>query len=618
MCGIVGYVGSRMAASILLDGLAHLEYRGYDSAGIAVAGSGGSVIVRKAAGKLSALVESLNGELPVGSSGIGHTRWATHGGPTFENAHPHTDCAGSVVIVHNGIVENYLELKEELLGSGHTFGSETDTEVMSHLIELHLAAGESFEEAVRLTAGRVKGAQALVAMEAADPTRLVAFRMGNAGGITVGYGEGEMYLASDLPALLSHTSNVAFLSPGELVTVDRDGAHYRSINGNGNGGVFEKRPERAPYDSVAIAKGGYRHFMLKEIMEQPEVISKPLGGRLSFNPSDVNLEGFPFTDAEAREINRVVLTGMGTSLHASQVGRFYMEGLAGLSAETDNASELRYREPIMDERTLVVSVGQSGETVDTLGAMETAARLNARQITVCNVEGSQATRMAHGTVTIGVGPEICVASTKCMTGAMVSLYLLACYLGRARGTLDDNSLGAALQELTSVPRLMGQALLQAPHIEEIAGRFFRYDNFLFLGRGINMPMAMEGALKLKEVSYIHAEGYAAGEMKHGPISLIDENVPVLAIALRDQLYDKMRANIEEVKARGGTVIAVISEGDEELASKVDEAIEIPDVPYLLAPMVSAIPLQLFAYYVAVRRGCDVDQPRNLAKTVTVE
>ena len=620
MCGIVGYVGSRMAASILLDGLAHLEYRGYDSAGIAVAGSGGSVIVRKAAGKLSALVESLKGELPDGSSGIGHTRWATHGGPTFENAHPHTDCAGNVVIVHNGIVENYLELKEELLNSGHAFESETDTEVMSHLIESHLAAGESFEEAVRLTACRVRGAQALVAMEAADPTRLVAFRMGNAGGITVGYGKGEMYLASDLPALLSYTNDVAFLSPGELVTVDRDGARYRSIGGgeDGDGGVFEKRPQRAPYDSVAIAKGGYRHFMLKEIMEQPEVISKPLGGRLSFNPSDVKLEGFPFTDAEVREINRVVLTGMGTSLHASQVGRFYMEALAGIPAETDNASELRYRAPIMDERTLVVSVGQSGETVDTLGAMEMAARLKARQITVCNVEGSQATRMAHGTVTIGVGPEICVASTKCLTGALVSLYLLACYLGKARGTLGGDKLEAALQELTSVPRLMGQALLQAPHIEEIAGRFFRYDNFLYLGRGINMPMAMEGALKLKEVSYIHAEGYAAGEMKHGPISLIDENVPVLAIALRDQLYDKMCSNIAEVKARGGTVIAMISEGDEELASKVDEVIEVPDVPYLLAPVVSAIPLQLFAYYVAVRRGCDVDQPRNLAKTVTVE
>ena len=618
MCGIVGYVGSQRAASILLEGLAHLEYRGYDSAGIAVAGPGGSLTIRKAPGKLSALVESMNGDLLDGSSGIGHTRWATHGGPTLENAHPHADCAGSVVIVHNGIVENYLELKEELLDSGHTFASETDTEVMSHLIEQHLAAGHGFEEAVRLTACRVRGAQALVAMQAADPTKLVAFRLGNAGGITVGYGKGEMYLASDLPALLSHTNEVAYLAPGELVTVDRDGASYRSIEGDGGGGVVEKIPQRALYDSVAIAKGGYRHFMLKEIMEQPEVISKPLGGRLSFDPGDVKLEEFPFTDSEVKEIDRVVLTGMGTSLHASQVGRFYMEGLAGITSEADNASELRYREPIMDKRTLLVSVGQSGETVDTLGAMEMAARLGARQITVCNVEGSQATRMAHGTVTIGVGPEICVASTKCMTGALVSLYLLACYLGKARGTLDGSGLEAALQELTSVPRLMGQALLQAPHIEEIAGRFFRYDNFLYLGRGINMPMAMEGALKLKEVSYIHAEGYAAGEMKHGPISLIDENVPVLAIALRDQLYDKMRANIEEVKARGGTVIAVVTEGDEELASRVDEVIEIPEVSYLLSPMVSAIPLQLFAYYVAVRRGCDVDQPRNLAKTVTVE
>ncbi|MFH1140207.1 MAG: glutamine--fructose-6-phosphate transaminase (isomerizing) [Chloroflexota bacterium] len=634
MCGIVGYVGHQMAAPILLDGLARLEYRGYDSAGIAVLDNDGHLAVCKTPGKLMALVESLNSQLPPGTSGIGHTRWATHGRPNTANAHPHLDCGRQVAVVHNGIVENYLELKAELQQNGHAFNSETDSEVIAHLIESFMATGAYFEDAVRKVAQLLRGAQAVVAMRSQEPGHLVAFRSGNAGGITVGYGEGEMFLASDLPALLPNTARVAFLAPGEIVSVRCEGARYHSFAGE----EIAKTPRRAPYDAVAIAKGGYRHFMLKEIMEQPEVIRRTLAGRISFNPPDVRLEGFPFTNAEIQDIHRVLLTGMGTSLHACQVGRLFMEALAGLPAEADNASELRYRNPIIDQHTLLVSVGQSGETADTLGAMETAAKSQARQITICNVEGSQATRMAHGTVSIGVGPEIGVASTKSLTGSLAALYLLAAflgkarreagkarnlgflaaYLGKARRVIDTPRLETLLQDLTAMPRLMGQALEQDKHIEEIARKYFRYEHFLYLARGINTPVAMEGALKLKEVSYIHAEGYAAGEMKHGPIALIDKNMPVVVIAPRDHLYDKMRGNIAEVKARGGTVIALITQGDRELASMVDDIIEIPESPYLLSPLISVVPLQLLAYHIAVLRGCDVDQPRNLAKTVTVE
>ncbi|MBI4312496.1 MAG: glutamine--fructose-6-phosphate transaminase (isomerizing) [Chloroflexi bacterium] len=614
MCGIVGYIGGKQAAPILIDGLARLEYRGYDSAGIAVIEPGSALIVRKAPGKLSALVDSLKGATPEGFSGIGHTRWATHGSPTEANAHPHTDCSQQVVVVHNGIVENYLALKEDLQKQGHPFASETDTEVIPHLIESYMTEGVGFEEAVRLTAQRIQGAQAVVALHVKDKGRLVAFRLGNAGGITVGYGNGEMFLASDLPALLPYTSQVAFLAPGEMVTIDAADARFRSIKGP----AIRKYPQAAPYDSVAIAKEGFRHFMLKEIMEQPSMVHRAIGGKVSFEPADVHLPGFPFTDPQVREINRVVLTGMGTSLYACMVGRTYMEHIAGIPAEADNASELRYRGPILDDRTLVVSVSQSGETADTLAAMEEAARQGAKQITICNVEGSQSTRMAHGTVFIGVGPEIGVASTKCLTGALAALYLLAVRLGKARGFLNQGRVESLLNDLASVPRLIGQALEQEHLCERLSQKYGDAFNFLFLGRGINMPIAMEGALKLKEVSYIHAEGYPAGEMKHGPIALIDKSMPTVALAPSDALHDKMRSNIEEVKARGGKVIAVVTQGQHDLADIADDLIEVPLSPYLVSPMVHVAPLQLLAYYFAIKRGCDVDQPRNLAKTVTVE
>ena len=614
MCGIMGYIGSKEAAPILLQGLERLEYRGYDSAGIAVVNGEGLVAVHKATGKLSALVESLNGSLPLGAVGIGHTRWATHGSPNEVNAHPHGDCNRDVVIVHNGIVENYLSLKQQLQEDGHRFSSQTDTEVIAHLVESFMAEGASLEEAVASSARAIKGAQAVVAMLASQPDRLVAFRLGNAGGITVGYGEGDMYLASDLPALLPYTSRVVYLGPGELAEIWPDRVHYRSLDN----GAVERLPQQAPYDNMALAKGGFKHFMLKEIMEQPQALLQTLSGRVSFDPPQVMLEGFPFSNSEIADLNRVVLTGMGTSLLAAQVGRHYIEKLAGLPAEADNASELRYRDPVIDKRTLVVSVSQSGETVDTLAAIEEAARKNARQISVCNVDSSQATRIVDGTVNIGVGPEIGVATTKCFTGSIAALYLLAAYLGRARQAIDDEMLSKLLQDLSTIPRLMGQALEQEKHIEKLAQKLHKYENFLYLGRGLNMPVALEGALKLKEVSYIHAEGYPAGEMKHGPIALIDENMPVVVIAPHDGLYDKMRGNVEEIKARGGRIVALVSEGDKELAALADEVIEIPQTPELLTPIVSAAPLQMLAYHVAVRRGCDVDQPRNLAKTVTVE
>ena len=614
MCGIVGYIGDRPAAPVLLEGLASLEYRGYDSAGVALLDPSREIVVRKTPGKLGALIESLEGVMPQGTSGIGHTRWATHGRPNLANAHPHLDCRGKVAIVHNGIVENYRELREELRGRGHRFESETDSEVIAHLIEAHLETGAPLIAAVRKTAQMLQGASAVVAMGAQDPEGFVAFRLGNAGGITVGYGKGEMLAASDLPTMLPHAKRVVFLAPGEMAWLSKSGATYESLEGE----AIKKVPRSVPFDAVSVAKGGYKHFMLKEIMEQPEAVTHALRDSVTFDPPDIALKDIDLTPAELSQVDRVVLMGMGTSMHAAQAGRFMVEGLARLPAEADNASEFRYRAPVLGPHTLVVSVGQSGESADTLGAMEEAARQQVRQVTVCNVEGSQATRMADGTIYIGVGPEIAVASTKCLTGSMLGLYLLALYLGKVRGAIEKTGMATLLEELVTVPRLIGEALEQSGQIEELAQRFFRYNHFLFLGRGINTSTAMEGALKLKEVSYIHAEGYAAGEMKHGPIALIDETMPVVAIAPRDDLYGKMVSNIEEVKARGGTVIGLLTQGDAELREKVDHVIEIPETPPLLTPIVAVVPLQLLAYHIAVRRGCDVDQPRNLAKTVTVE
>ena len=614
MCGIMGYVGLRPAAPLLLEGLGRLEYRGYDSAGIAILDDTGDLHVSKRVGKLNELVLSLEGQAPPGHLGIGHTRWATHGRPSQDNAHPQQDCAGDIVVIHNGIVENYLTLKRDLQGAGHRFTSETDTEVIPHLIESHLAEGEDLVTAVRRTIAQIEGAHAIVVMSRREPGALVAARVGNAGGVTVGYGQDEMFVASDLPALLPHTRRVVFLADREVALVRRSGADYWSAAGE----VLALEPQTLPYDPVTAAKGVYKHFMLKEIMEQPEAVLDTIRGRVQFEPPAVELEEVPFSDQDLRSLKRAALIGMGTSLHAAMVGRHYFEHIAGLPAEVDNSSEFRYRDPLVGPDTLVVSTGQSGETVDTLAAMAEAGSKGARQVTICNVVGSQATRVAEGVVLTRCGLEIAVASTKTFTSAIAALYLLACYLGRRRGNLDDLQLAGLLDPLARIPHLVGEVLKQDAEFERLAHLFFRQQNFLFLARGIQYPVAMEGALKLKEVSYIHAEGYPAGEMKHGPIALIDQSMPVVAIAVRDGLYDKMLANIEQVKARDGVVIALATEGDTEIAGKVDHVIYLPQTSPLLMPILAAVPLQLLAYHIALRRGCDVDQPRNLAKTVTVE
>ena len=614
MCGIIGYTGCKEAAPILLDGLANLEYRGYDSAGISVIAPDGGVDVRKSSGKLESLVLSLQGALPAGSAGIGHTRWATHGEANASNAHPLLDCGGEVVVVHNGIVENYLELKDELAAQGHAFVSETDSEVIPHLIEGFLGQGATTEEAVRLAALRLTGAHAVVVMCKRDPGKLIAFRVRNAGGILVGYGGGEMLLASDLPAVIPHTREVAFLSAGEMVSLTSESAAYCSLDGS----ALEKTPQHLSYDAASVAKSGFSHFMLKEIVEQPQATIATLRGRVSLDPGGVDLEELGLADSDIQGISRVIFVAMGTSYNAALVARHMMEQLSGLPSEAEIASEFRYRNPILDSRTLVVSIGQSGETADTLSAMEEASRKGARLITVCNSEGSQATRLAEGCIYLRAGPEIGVASTKTFTCSLEALYLLAAYIGSRRGFLSESETGSALRELVKLPDLLSELVARQEPYVALAERFHKKPNFLYMGRGPNHAIALEGALKLKEIAYVHAEGCSAGEMKHGPIALIDEGMPVVAIAPRDDLRDKMLNSIFEVKARGATVIALATEGDEEIAGIADHVLYIPPASPLLTPALASVPLQLLAYHIAVKRGCEIDQPRNLAKSVTVE
>ena len=614
MCGIIGYTGTQEAAPILLDGLTRLEYRGYDSAGIAVMGADGSLTVGKAQGKLSVLNAALANGLPEGTVGIGHTRWATHGQVTDSNAHPHTDCGNSVAVVHNGIVENYLELREELEVAGHVFSSQTDSECIPHLVETFLRAGMSLEDAARATARRVKGAHAVAVATSGEPGKLVAFRLGNAGGIVVGHGKNEMFLASDLTALIPHTRQVTYLAGGELVSTTSTQSRFSDLDGSS----IAKRAIQVPHDAVAASKDEYKHFMLKEIHEQPEAVLDTLRGRVFFETGSVVMDDLPLTDAQIQAIDRVVLLGMGTSRHAAMVGRAWIESLARISAEVDNSSEFRYRDPVLNKGTLVVSVCQSGETADTLAAMEQAASKGAPQVTLCNSEGAQTTRLADGTILIRAGLEVGVAASKTFVCSLTALFLLALYLGVKRGVLQESRKAELVNELARLPELLGELVADERKHELLSHKYSKYSNFLYLGRGINHPLAMEGALKLKEISYIHAEGYPAGEMKHGPISLIDENMPVIALIPKDDLYEKMLSNVNEVKARGGTVIAFATEGDSAIAEAADDGVYVPDTSPLLTPILMAVPLQLFAYHVAVRRGCDVDQPRNLAKSVTVE
>ncbi len=615
MCGIIAYTGTRPAGPIVLEGLRRLEYRGYDSAGIALADAQHGLYVERVVGSPDDLARHIEGAMPPATAGIGHTRWATHGEPSERNAHPHVDPSGRIAVVHNGIVENFEALRERVSANGGAFASDTDTEVLAHLIAEEVDRGADLLDAMRAVVAQARGAYSLVAISRDEPGRIVATKAGYAGGIVIGYGDGEHLLASDLTVLLPHTRRMSFLEPGEFVDLRPDTVAFVDAEGM----TIEKSIEEQPYDPIAAVKGRFKHFMLKEIHEQPDTVLDALRGRYLLNPARVDLsDGIPFDEARVRDFRRVVLIGMGTSMNAAMVGRHYIERFARIPAELDNSAEFRYRQPVLDEHTLVISVAQSGETVDTLAAMDEARRAGCAQITLCNNPGAQTTRVANGTIYMRAGPEIAVASTKTMAASMLLLHGVALHLGRVRGVLDEQTARQQVEAALHLPVAISEALELAPRIEEIAGRYAKFDNFLYLGRGLGYPMAMEGALKLKEVSYIHAEGYAAGEMKHGPIALIDANMPTVAIALRDEVFEKMRSNIEQVRARKGEVIAIVSHGDRSLEGTASEIIELPEIDPMLSPLVSVVVVQLLSYYIAVSRGADVDQPRNLAKTVTVE
>jgi glucosamine--fructose-6-phosphate aminotransferase (isomerizing) len=612
MCGIVGYVGDRSAVGIIVDGLKRLEYRGYDSAGVAVL-DGEGLHVRRAAGRIKAL-ETILRERPVtGTIGIGHTRWATHGRPSEDNAHPHTDCDGALVVVHNGILENYLEIKERLVAEGHRFRSETDTEVLAHLVEHHLRETGRLDRAVKRSLAEVTGSYAVGVVARAAPDRLVAAKQG-AGSVVVGLGRGEMFIASDIPAILSHTRDVVILEDGEVAVVTADGVELSTLEDE----PVQREPTRILWDPIMAEKGGYRHFMLKEMYEQPRAITDTFRGRIAPEAGTVVLPDVNLDPATVRAIQRVVFVACGTAYYASLLGRTMVERLAGLPAEVDLGSEFRYRDAIVGPETLVVAVSQSGETADTLGAIKAARLKGCPILAITNVVGSALSREAAGTLYMHAGPEIGVASTKAFSTMIVAAYLLGLWLGRQREAITAEDVRKRIRDLVEIPRLVEKTLELDGTVAGLARHLSHATDFLYLGRGVQYPIALEGALKLKELSYIHAEGYAAGEMKHGPIALISDGFPVVALAPRDSAYERMLGNIEEVRAREGQVVAIVHEGDRLIASKAQHVIEVPPTAELLAPLVTVVPLQLLAYHIAVRRGCDVDQPRNLAKSVTVE
>jgi glutamine---fructose-6-phosphate transaminase (isomerizing) len=613
MCGIVGYIGEQNATPIILNGLKKLEYRGYDSAGIAVI-EDGHIQLRRELGKLNHLVDLVNGKPLEGKIGIGHTRWATHGEPSARNAHPHIGSTGEVVVVHNGIVENFLELREELSAEGVVFNSETDTETIVHLIEKYMALGGGLVVAVRRALANLKGAHGIVVMSSSEPDKIVAARIGNAGGVVVGIGEGEMYVASDIPAILEHTRRVVFLESRQMAIICRDELQVTTLEGK----PVRYTVHPVAWDPVAAEKGEYRHFMQKEIHEQVRSLTDTLAGRVDFDEGRIRLPDLHLDAEGARKIHKIIITACGTAAHAGMVGKILIERLARIPVEVDIASEFRYREPIVDSGTLVLAISQSGETADTLAAMEEGRKRGAKIWSIVNAIGSQAMRLADGFISMQCGPEIGVASTKAFTAPLVDLYMLAVLLADLRGTLDEKTRRARVADLRLVPDLVGKCLDAEEQVERVARQLKGVRDALYLGRGINMPIAYEGALKLKEISYIHAEAYPAGEMKHGPIALIDKEMPVLAIAPRDPWYDKMISQIEQAKARGGMVVAVATEGDERAAELADAVLWVPETPWMLSPVVTVLPLQMLAYHIASLRGLDVDQPRNLAKSVTVE
>ncbi len=624
MCGIVGYVGKKRVVPVIIDGLRRLEYRGYDSAGIAVAGNGEGLQIRRAEGKLRNLEESIRLKPLDGTYGIGHTRWATHGRPTEENAHPHRDCTGKIVVVHNGIIENYLALKKKLIEEGHKFTTETDTEVIAHLVEKYLLKTGNghrpvLEEAVRKTVRELTGVFAIAVIATEEPNKIVAARNGPPA--VIGLGKDEYFVASDVPAILYHTRDLFFLADGDLAVITPDGVQLTDFQGQ----PIMRQVQHVTWDPIMAEKGGFKHFMLKEIYEQPRAVRDTTLGRVSQDTGHVFLDEMEITESEFRDLKKVNIAACGTSWHAGQAGKFMIESLARVPVEVDYASEWRYRDPIITPDTLTILISQSGETADTIAAQREAKAKKSKTLAICNVVGSMITREAAGTIYTHAGPEIGVASTNAFTSQLTALYLFALYLAQTRGAMTPEQAKQAVQELTRIPGKLEHLLTREEECEDLAKQYVRAHDFLFLGRGIHYPIALEGALKLKEVSYIHAEGYPAGEMKHGPNALIDENLPVVIIATCDPnqpgsvvKYEKTLSNLKEVKARSGTVIALASEGDEQIKDGADHVIYIPPAPEELLPILEIVPLQLLAYHIAVRRGCDVDQPRNLAKSVTVE
>jgi glucosamine--fructose-6-phosphate aminotransferase (isomerizing) len=619
MCGIVGYVGNKQVVPVILDGLRKLEYRGYDSAGIAVVDEGHHLDIRRAEGKLRNLEEAIRLKPLDGTYGIGHTRWATHGRPTEENAHPHRDCTGRFVVVHNGIIENYIQLKDRLRRGDHHFVTETDTEVVAHLIEEYMKREDSFEKAVSLAVRDLRGIFALSIISTEVPDTIIAVRQGPP--VVIGLGDGEYFVASDVPPILQHTRDVFFLGDGEIAVLTKDSVRVTDFEGN----AVEPHTQRITWDPIMAEKGGFKHFMLKEIYEQPRAVRDTVQGRVSLDTGRVYMDEMNITPAEFKSFDRILIAACGTSWHAGLAGKYMIEQLARVPVEVDYASEFRYRDPVMTERTLLVVISQSGETADTIAALREAKERGSKVLAICNVQGSMITRESDGTILTHAGPEIGVASTKAFTSQMIALYLFAMYLGQLRGTLSGDEAMRHAQQLAELPVKIEHLLSESDELEELAREFHRVTDFLYLGRGINFPVALEGALKLKEISYIHAEGYPAGEMKHGPNALIDERLPVVVVNPREKgdkaselRYEKTHSNIVEVKAREGVVISVLTEGDEMSSNVSDHVISIPESSDLLSPLLAIIPLQLLAYHIAVRRGCDVDQPRNLAKSVTVE
>ncbi len=613
MCGIVGYIGPRDATPIILSGLKRLEYRGYDSAGLAIL-NGDRLEVRKDAGKLSQLIDLVNKSPIGGAPGIGHTRWATHGAPNARNAHPHLGQTKRVVVVQNGIVENFLEIKDELMAEGVEFHSETDTETIVHLVEHYLATGLGLVEAARQTFNQIQGANVVVLMSADEPDKIVTARIGNAGGVVLGLGEGENFIASDIPAIMEHTRNVIFLESRQMAVVTRSTLTIETLDG----ARVKPQIHTVSWDPVAAEKGEHRHFMQKEIREQARAVTDTLAGRVDFINGKIRLPDLNLTEEFAKRIEKIYITACGTAAYAGMVGKYLIEKIARVPVEVVIGSEFRYSDPILNDRTVVLAISQSGETADTLAAMEEGRRKGATLWSIVNAIGSQAIRVADGFISMQTGPEIGVASTKAFTAPLVDQYMLAILLADLRGAIDEKTRKALVSDLRLIPDLVGRTLEREEEVAVVAHALRDIRDCLYLGRGINMPIAYEGALKLKEISYIHAEGYPAGEMKHGPIALIDEHMPVLCLAPKDPWREKMISQIQQAKARGGLVIAVATDGDELVQGMTDYVLWIPETPWMLSPVVTVLPLQLLAYHIAALRGLDVDQPRNLAKSVTVE